>query len=82
MVAARAHVDVVGITDLPADLAGFEMGKPAQEDDEAHHRGGHQHVGVPAEPGEVQRHLLTEVVPDVTNWLLLEHVSPPGPFLL
>ena len=22
------------------------------------------------------------VVPDITNWLPLEHASPPGPFLL
>ena len=50
----------------PPYLAGFELGKPAQEDDEAYHCGGHQHVSVPAEPGEVQGHFLSKVVPTGT----------------
>lgn len=47
----------------PPDLAGVEQGEAAEEDDQADHCGRHQHVGVPAQPGEVQGHLLTEVVP-------------------
>lgn len=81
VVAARAQEDVVGLADLLADLAGVEQGEAAEEDEEAHGGGGHQHVGVPAEPGEVQGHLLAEVVPDVVDRLRAEHAPPLRPLL-
>lgn len=60
----------------PPDLAGVEQGEAAQEDGEAGHRGGHQHVSVPAEPGKVQGHLLTKVVSVGT--LPHQATTPPG----
>lgn len=60
----------------PPDLTGVEQGEAAQEDDEAGHRSGHQHVCVPAQPGEVQGHLLAKVVP---VGRLPRQTAPPHP---
>lgn len=61
-----AQSETAGRPQAPAhlpDLAGIKQGKATQKDDESHHSSRHQHVGVPAKPGEIQSHLLAEVVP-------------------
>jgi len=44
-------------------LAGVHGEQAVEEDEQADQRGGDQHAGVPAQPGEVQTDLLPKVPP-------------------
>lgn len=62
----RAKAGGQGVFGTPAalpHLAGVENGDPAHEDHRAGHGGDPQQPRVPAQPGEVQGHLLAKIAP-------------------
>lgn len=85
LIAKRTQCYVSDACQIADFFAGYivravETDKAVEEAQQAHYRRWDEHVGIEAQPMEVETDFVTEVFADQPNWLLFEAFAPPSPF--